>query len=359
MSDKKYTLTVYAAAPGTPLFDDKTGLPDIDKETGKQKTSLPGHMFYAISTDGGRTKTAYGFAPREDAERAAWYSLDMPGEIQDAEHKIYLNPYYARTMEITEQQYTTLKNFGDSPEKYSFNRNTYNLATNSCIDFTFKALKESGIYKGRPIDYHKEGVKIGSVTVYEKAALRVLENIPVLEKMPNQINSPLNRTVRGEMPDRTLLQWLSTENRQQELDANQPQYAQARSLSIGDVPAPAQKLYAQTEERMRAFYQEFDVPFQEHELKNAAAALAVVAYEKRLPEVQDFELHNGRMVAFYESRGGAYKEALLDAGFANNMPQQESFVRMTEAEPKLELAAQQRAMEIAAYQQNQSMGRSI
>lgn len=68
MSGKKYTLTVYAAAPGTPLFDDKTGLPNIDKETGKQKTSLPRHMFYAISEDGGRTKTAYGFAPVEDSE---------------------------------------------------------------------------------------------------------------------------------------------------------------------------------------------------------------------------------------------------------------------------------------------------
>ncbi|OSI18216.1 hypothetical protein BWD09_03285 [Neisseria dentiae] len=230
MSSKKYTVTVYAAAPGTPLFNHQTGLPDIDKETNKQKTSLPGYMFYAISTDGGRTQTAYGFAPKEDAERTAWHSLDMPGKMQEEEHKKYRNPYYARTMEITEQQYTALQNFGRSPENFGFNRHTYNLATNSCIDFTFKALKESGIYKGRPIDYHKEGVKIGTVTVYEKAALRVLENIPVLEKMPDQMNSPLNRTLRGKMPDRTLLQRLLSENEQE-----QP-HRYAASLSGSEKP---------------------------------------------------------------------------------------------------------------------------
>uniref|UniRef100_UPI00359FD3F7 hypothetical protein n=2 Tax=Neisseria dentiae TaxID=194197 RepID=UPI00359FD3F7 len=117
--------------------------------------------------------------------------------------------------------------------------------------------------------------------------------------------------------------------------------------------------YIQTEDRMRAFYAEFGIPFREQELKNAAAVLAATAYEKKLPEVQDFELHNGKMVAFYESRGGAYKEALLDADFANNMPQQQSFARMIETEPKLEEAARQRALEIATYEQSRGMGRSV
>lgn len=137
------------------------------------------------------------------------------------------------------------------------------------------------------------------------------------------------------------------------------QYAQIRSLTLDDIPDQAKKLYTQTEDRMRAFYAEFGIPFREQELKNAAAVLAATAYEKKLPEVQDFELHNGKMVAFYESRGGAYKEALLDADFANNMPQQQSFARMVETEPKLEEAARQRALEIAAHEQSRGMGRSV
>ena len=52
MNNKKYTLTIYVAAPGTPLFDIDTGKPQLDEETKQQKTSLPGHVFYGISEDG-------------------------------------------------------------------------------------------------------------------------------------------------------------------------------------------------------------------------------------------------------------------------------------------------------------------
>lgn len=354
MSEKRYTLTIFVAAPGTPLLKDG----QVQHQNGKLVTSDPGHIFYGISADGGKTVQAYGFAP-VSRDKLSLLSFDMRGNVQKNEHKVYQNPVYARTMEITEQQFKTLESFGKSPQSYGFNKDIYNWMDNSCVDFTYTALTKSGIYQGREITYRKEGVEIGTVRSPFEGTVKVLPNIREFEKISNQVpNSNLNKTQRNPMPERSFVQNLMVEN-EQNVNPEQPQYAQARSLSIGDVPAPAQKLYAQTEERMRAFYQEFDVPFQEHELKNAAAALAVVAYEKRLPEVQDFELHNGRMVAFYESRGGAYKEALLDAGFANNMPQQESFVRMTEAEPKLELAAQQRAMEIAAYEQSQSMGRSI
>ena len=145
MNNKKYTLTIYVAAPGTPLFDIDTGKPQLDEETKQQKTSLPGHVFYGISEDGGRTIHSYGFAPPKDTEKYHWYHPNKPGDVQRGEHKEYRNPVYERTMEITAEQYKVLQKFGENPQNYGFNRSTYNWTTNSCIDFTFTALYRSGI----------------------------------------------------------------------------------------------------------------------------------------------------------------------------------------------------------------------
>lgn len=370
MSSKRYTVTIYAAAPGTPLFNDKTGLPDIDKETGKQKTSLPGHMFYAISADGGRTQTAYGFAPREGAERAAWYSLDMPGAMQKEEHKKYLNPYYARTMEITEQQYTALQKFGEKPENYGFNQKAYNLATNSCIDFTFKALKESGIYKGRPIDYHKEGVKIGTVTVYEKAALRVLENIPVLEKMPDQMNSPLNRTVRGEMPDRTFFQRLVTENRQQESNPEQPQYARNQhvlpyqheqadiakpSLRIEDMPQFAQNIYHQGRQIFTEFCQMKNIPYDEKNLDNVAMCMAAAGYANHMRGVSMINIKDDGQILIGH-KAPELRKAAVDMAEAVSTPIEESLAKVQQTARQFEQQELERQM---AYERERSRGISI
>lgn len=60
MEKNKYVLTIFVSGAGTPLFNED-GSPWL--EDGKQKTSAPGHVFYGISADGGRTVHAYGFAP--------------------------------------------------------------------------------------------------------------------------------------------------------------------------------------------------------------------------------------------------------------------------------------------------------
>ena len=61
MPERKYTLTIFVAGAGTPLyFKFERYSPKIDEHTGKQKTSGPGHVFYGISNDGGKTVTAYG-----------------------------------------------------------------------------------------------------------------------------------------------------------------------------------------------------------------------------------------------------------------------------------------------------------
>ena len=77
-----------------------------------KKTSGPGHVFYGISNDGGKTVTAYGFAPPDGSEKFDWYSPDKPGKVQPNEHKVYREQVYRKTVAITEAQYKVLEDFG-------------------------------------------------------------------------------------------------------------------------------------------------------------------------------------------------------------------------------------------------------
>ena len=96
--DDRYTLTVYVAAPGTPL--EKGG------------TSLTGHMFYVVSD--GEDARSFGFAPAKDG------SPKGPGHVVESDARNYLIPRYARTMEVTKGQYEELLEFGTSPDKHGF-----------------------------------------------------------------------------------------------------------------------------------------------------------------------------------------------------------------------------------------------
>ena len=49
-------------------------------------------------------------------------------------------------MEITKEQYDALKAFGKNPERYGFNKDWYDALNNSCVDFTYSALRHAKIY---------------------------------------------------------------------------------------------------------------------------------------------------------------------------------------------------------------------
>jgi hypothetical protein len=84
MDDDKYTVTVYVAAPGTPLVkDEKPGT-----------TSGPGHMFYTTSNGHGESQS-YGFAPRQHG------SMDGVGYVSRNDVENYKDPLYSRTMEVS------------------------------------------------------------------------------------------------------------------------------------------------------------------------------------------------------------------------------------------------------------------
>ncbi|WP_052189793.1 MULTISPECIES: hypothetical protein [Xenorhabdus] len=101
--DKRYTVTIYAAHPGTPL-NDNSGKPRFDEEKGERITSAAGHMWYKISD--GNTNDSYGFAPIDSG-------IKGPGEVTKKDTIHYENPRFSRTMEITEEHYNQLKEYGD------------------------------------------------------------------------------------------------------------------------------------------------------------------------------------------------------------------------------------------------------
>lgn len=124
MSDR-YTVTIYTAAPGTKL----------NMEEGKR--SSVGHMYYATQINGGNT-LSWGFAPKEEYHG----HMNAPGKVYRDDVGNYHAPLYARTIEITKEQYEQLNDFGRNPTQYGFSMR-YDGLSNSCVDFTWNALNHA------------------------------------------------------------------------------------------------------------------------------------------------------------------------------------------------------------------------
>lgn len=121
---QKYSVTIYVAAPGTPLKDGGT--------------FSAGHVYF--KTTHGSTENSFGFAPRTHGVVAG------PGRVYDGDVEQYESPYFQRTMEISQDQYERLREFGFTPRKYGFDTE-YNGASNSCIDYTWGALNHAGLHR--------------------------------------------------------------------------------------------------------------------------------------------------------------------------------------------------------------------
>ena len=85
-------------------------------------------------------------------------------------------------MEITKEQYEALKAFGKNPEQYGFNKDWYAAFSNSCVDFTYSALRHAKIYDKKIFGL-----------INDEGAVKVLDNRKAFDSIPNQIiDSPLN-----------------------------------------------------------------------------------------------------------------------------------------------------------------------
>ncbi|ASY81166.1 hypothetical protein BJK05_14685 [Pectobacterium polaris] len=198
--EPRYTVTIYTAYPGTPLNEDD-GAPKFEK--GKRKVSLAGHMWLEISKlpiNDINPPKAYGFAPKKSGVLGA-------GKVTDKDTHHYENPYFNRKIEITSQQYDEIDEFGSlamKDDETYFNL-YYNGATNSCIDFTWQALRHAGLIP-ESIQKKKEADKFDG-------DLKVINNIPHIKSIPAPFpGSKLNSEKYNAIPERTILPWILSQN---------------------------------------------------------------------------------------------------------------------------------------------------
>lgn len=236
-----YQVTVYTALPGTPLVD-KQGRPD--------GTSAAGHMWYQVSD--GQIGNSYGFAPKEHGAASG------PGKGYRTDSKAYQNPAYSRTMEITAEQYARLKQFGEAAvqEDWRYFKGEYNGATNSCVDFTWGALKHAGFEIHRPPAPSPDGTEMtpeyrGPIESRFDGRLKPGHNKADVRQIVAPVpDSPLNAEHTNDPPkDRSLLQHLLSDNdvgtpRQRETAQRFKDQLGERLAQLGMSPAQVDTLAA-------------------------------------------------------------------------------------------------------------------
>ncbi len=115
----------------------------------------------------------------------------------------YLKPRFERRLEVSAEAYKKLSAFGNNPAVAGFSL-SYNGVNNSCIDFTWAALKHASLYTKNML-----GISLKNTD----GALKPLENIRWIQwiKAPFP-NSALNREIWNDMPSRSPLQWFLSDN---------------------------------------------------------------------------------------------------------------------------------------------------
>ena len=132
MSDTKYTVTFRMAKWGD-IYDD----PNDRKGA---ITSSGGHLWYALYEDGKFLSSA-GFQSVEGKPFGS-------GKITDRDEVSYINSPYSISIQLNQQQFEVLSKFGEdsgkNAETMGFDAKNYNVASNSCVSYVFKALNLIG-----------------------------------------------------------------------------------------------------------------------------------------------------------------------------------------------------------------------
>ncbi len=286
-----YTVTIYVAAPGTPLVSGGT--------------SAAGHVYYVTSD--GHSQNSFGFAPIEHGvSRGA-------GKPWDSDFREYQKPAYARTMQISEEQYNKLNQFGTQPPKYGFDMN-YHGATNSCIDYTWAALNYA--------DLHTHTLGFIERKEYE-GSLKPLDNIRDLKFISAPYrDSPLNREQTNPMPDRTLFQRLISENEPQTLSPT------------------AQTIKQQCHSHVHGFCERNNQKWTLG-MDNTYMALTVVAREAQMSGVDALGVSQGTIYIAQTDHKGIYREAEINAHEAANIPMAQSEQRLAIIDQQMLVQEQQ------------------
>lgn len=137
------------------------------------------------------------------------------------------------------------------------------------------------------------------------------------------------------------------------------QYVQARSLTFADMPPLAQELCQKCQAKLEAYYQKHNIGYRQDDLERAALAAGVAAYGEKMTDLTMLNIKDGNIYVGHKTPQGVLNYASVNEQTAAATPEQDSIAQSKQAEIKLEEMERQREMEILAYQQSQSMGRSI
>ena len=185
----RYTVTVFLAAPGTPL---KSG-----------GSSPRGQMFLQVAA--GDEAHSYGFAPPRlpPGETASGVQYAQVRHDDADEH---VDPYYSRTLEITQEHYGCLRDFAEAPAEFEFDVDRP-AAINRCSDFIWAALNYARLH---PLPAPLDG---GS----DLGEFAVLFNLPEIQCIAAPFpDSDLNAEHHHPMPEREAEQHRQGEGRSDE-----------------------------------------------------------------------------------------------------------------------------------------------
>ncbi|WP_373745689.1 hypothetical protein [Neisseria dentiae] len=136
----------------------------------------------------------------------------------------------------------------------------------------------------------------------------------------------------------------------------QQQEQENRLYSLENMPERAQMLHGRIHEKFTAYVQEHNLPYTERGIQNSVAAITAEAYAKKLSDIDDLVVNNGRLSVKQEGRVvGSY--AWVDADKVASTPERESFKETLLAEQNLAREAEQREMARQA-EQSRGMGMS-
>ncbi len=128
-----YTMTIKMAQSGTEHI-----------ENGETSSSTAGHMWYTLAKDGEQTDS-YGFGPKEYGVTNV-FGMYTDGKVLTHDDEAYQATYATYEVQISKEQYTQLKEFGnpDNLEANNFNDH-YKVASNSCVDYVWRAMEFAGV----------------------------------------------------------------------------------------------------------------------------------------------------------------------------------------------------------------------
>ncbi|WP_260844215.1 XVIPCD domain-containing protein [Stenotrophomonas rhizophila] len=188
-----------------------------------------------LAVEHGDWSRSYGFAPARHGASSG------PGAVTYEDVVEYQDPYYARTMEISKEQFDRIVSFGEDAAAHGF-KMEYSGLSNSCIDFTWGALNHAGLHRQ---------VKSQQDANFE-GALKPLDNKSEIQSIRAPYpHSELNSEVHHAMPKRSLMQRLISENGEYEGVGRDPMMSQIRE-KVAELDAANGRSFDSTSERLSA-----------------------------------------------------------------------------------------------------------